>query len=76
MIAEVVKVKTEESGNVREYIDFLLWRGNLLEESVFAAPFIKGDPVAENLTIEQDYSPEQLKKLVPADCVFHHVVLN
>ncbi len=34
MTTEVVKVKPKESGEVRKYIDFLLWCRNIFEENV------------------------------------------
>ena len=72
----VLRYKLNETGEVRSYIDFLTHRSTLVESCVFAAPFIKGDPVTEKLAVWQPYSPEQLRAAVPEGTNFEHVVFH
>ena len=50
---EVIIIKLLEKGEVMNYIDFLFYRPSIMERIKFAAPFIKGDPVTENLTMNR-----------------------
>ncbi len=73
---DTVKLKLREMYEAKWYLHFLMNQFTKQECCMFAAPFIKDDPVTENLTIYQPYSLEQLWKIMPEDREFCHVVLE
>ena len=76
LYSDTVRRNLREMDESKRYLHFLMNQFTEQEIVVFAAPFIKDDPVMENLTIYQPYSLEQLWKMMPEDRDFCHIELK